>query len=958
MARNLATFFHVEATKHPQSLALTYCQDEVSERRITYRELEGEASEVARILCEGDTQGKQTEMLSLTSLKQRTQSKEVFNGKQSVVCEGLVSQGVEDQTTVIGILCSSGPEAVACILGILEKNAYLYIAPECTKRELTSLLLRVCPRKILVEEKYMKYFNEIFSDVVGSFDIFETHFKLVSLNSEKESAFKGMQVMKELAYVIPTSGSTGVPKYVYVPHRCIMPNVVDLVAMFGVGPEDCIFCAAPLTFDPSVVDLFMAFKAGAKLLMVSPQLLKIPSLLLPIMVRNKMTILQATPTLMLSFGRERLQKIFADNSHLKVLALGGEIFPKLSLIKQWLKKTCKVRIFNLYGITEVSCWASAAEVTVEEPLASSKQITTDNVKIPSSSDEQLNTLECMCTDMTPVGKALSSTIIKVLSEKGEEVGEGREGEIYIGGSERICWVDDGSVVFNDKEDSDVKTRQIQSILRPTGDRGILKNGKIYCLGRLDRQVKRSGQKVSLAEIERLCKSYTYVDACHVVLDNKDKIIAFVFSHLQEISEEVVWKDLKRNLSEWKLPDNVIVVKEVPFNKHGKVDIDQLLSTRPQSSTVNYNNFNHQSLEIFYKDLWKRIGKSKNINPRDNFIKCGGNSLNAVQFTEELGIFLGCEIPNLLDVLLNGTFLETYQLVRKYHHSRKSIDNIDNSHSETRKKIKSEYSDSQSSQDIRVKDDKESYRLYNDIPTSHSQGITQKYYSLDKEDRVPRYNSTSLTVVSRRGVNNRGTSPPKYTTVPYSVNLEWKYNLGKCIDSTPVVVEYNSAEAFVCVGSHSHKFACIDVITGTERWCVVLGGRIESSPSISRDGGYVYVGCYDGCLYCTCVEDGCIAWKFETGGEVKSSPVVDEETGCVIFGSHDKRLYCLTADGELEWSVKVSDGSIFSSPCISGDSVYVATLDGIISGVNKTTGSINWRLSVNKPVFSSLALYSK
>ena len=58
-----------------------------------------------------------------------------------------------------------------------------------------------------------------------------------------------------LAYVLHTSGTTGHPKLVWVPHCCIVPNIVDLRKRFHMHPDDCVFNAAPLTFDPSVVEV-------------------------------------------------------------------------------------------------------------------------------------------------------------------------------------------------------------------------------------------------------------------------------------------------------------------------------------------------------------------------------------------------------------------------------------------------------------------------------------------------------------------------------------------------------------------------------------------------------------------------------------------------------------------------------------------------------------------------------
>ncbi|XP_071549998.1 beta-alanine-activating enzyme isoform X2 [Panulirus ornatus] len=972
MARNLCTIFHTEAAKHPDNLAIVYCEDIHCQRKITYSELQREATEIAKVLSLSKTCDAHFSVLKTVAgdkkqqeqhchiIDEESMPESLFTEKQSIVCENLKSKNVDNMTsTVIGILCSPGPTAIACILGVLANNAYLYITPEYSRGELASIVKRIYMKSVLVEEKYLENVAEMVDVVLCSLYVFGTHFKLVSLHSEKESEFQRSNEMKDVAYVIPTSGSTGIPKYVYVPHLCIIPNIIDLVKLFEVGQEDCIFCAAPLTFDPSVVDLFLAFKAGARLVMVSPYLLKIPVLLLDIVLQNRVTILQATPTLLLSFGKERLKESFlGNNSSLKVLALGGEMFPKLSHLKQLVGEMCQTRIFNLYGITEVSCWATVAEVIISELVTDTEDSPPKTVSGEGMSDgfseRKVPLLGHSLKDMTPIGNSLSFTKVKVLSKSGEDVRDGEEGEIYIGGPERMCRVDDGTVNL-DARFSATENRQAPSFFRPSGDRGVLKGGKIYFIGRLDCQVKRNGRKISLSEITRVCRNFNYVETCHVALHNEKQIIAFVYPHYEYVTEEDVWKDLRNNLSHWKLPDDVIIVKELPFNKHGKVDIQKLMTARQVSSVNRSDKYKLQSLDKFYRDLWKRILGCNNASPHDNFVKSGGNSLKAIQFTEELENFLGYSIPNLLDVLLSETLLKTYQLAKKYY-SRNSFENVDIFHPKPSKIFKSE--------NIRMLDSHfqtnahGDYHTQNIIPSSYSEGICQEYDSLNKEEAPVKDGNLKLTVVSRRGILNKGTSPIHYKSIPYKIGLLWKYNLKKCIDSSPMIIEYGNGTSFAFVGSHSHKFACINAVTGTEHWCLQLGGRIESSPIISKNGAHVYIGCYDGLLYCICIESGQIIWKFTTGAEIKSSPIVDDEMGFVIFGSHDKILYCVTADGELTWKVSFSNGSIFSSPCISGNTVFVASLDGIVGGIDKNTGKIIWRRSVNKPVFSSLASYSR
>lgn len=873
--------------------------DESSFQQVTYKELQEESINVAGIISE-------------------RQGYDTFNRKSVSDCDS----NTDKYPSIIAILSHPGPAAIACILGVLKNNAYFYINPDCTKAELMTCVNRVRPHFILVEENVLTIANLDFSVVASSFSVFGKCFKLV--------LFKEVNaVNSDLAYVITTSGSTGTPKFVYVPHKCIMPNIYDFVNIFEINTEDSIFCAAPLTFDPSVVDLFMAFKTGAKLVMVAPHILKMPDVLLDIMIKKTVTILQATPTLMLSLKTKAKETILSSDSSLKVLALGGESFPKISVLKHWLGVNCKTRIFNIYGVTEVSCWATVTEVNVTECEQQTNYKGLETYNQVKNNENILDTLN-LTGDVVPIGKPLSFTIVKLLKSNLENAAEGEEGEIFIGGTARACWVDDGSLsslgCMNVKDDGS------KQVLRQTGDKGVLKNGNIYCLGRLDFIIKRNGQKVSLHEISRACETFSYVEKSMIIPEG-NKIIAFVCSRDKNvISKETVKKDLKSLLSNWKMPDEIIVVQEIPFNMHGKVCREKLLQKRPVGETCRIND--SDSLEHLLKIHWKTILGINNVHCKDNFVKCGGDSLSAVQLVEELEKHLQYEVPELLDIILNSSFENTLKSLTHYYLANNENETF---HPSKRPKKDNHKNESQAGQQSDMTERERSFG-----------NETQKFQT---------DSAIKKCVVSRRGFYNYGHFHVDLL-LPQHAEFSWKYNLGKCIDSSPLIVEYDNGKIFLFVGSHSHRFICTDAVTGGKYWSVTLADRVESSPSVSRDGRFVYVGCYSGDLYCLRIDDGHISWKYKTGDVIKSSPVVDHNTGYVMFGSHDKNLYCLNQEGKLIWKNEIAKGSIFSSPCICDNLVFVATLDGVIAGVEIISGVVLWKDHVSKPVFSSPAQYSQ
>lgn len=153
-----------------------------------------------------------------------------------------------------------------------------------------------------------------------------------------------------------------------------------------------VFLSSPLTFDPSVVDIFLALSSGAQLLIVPAVIKKMPNRLARLLFRDHQTTVlqvslhsletvpqlreprlhvlcvififpQVTPTLLLRFGHRILkQDVLSPSSSLRLLALGGEACPSPALLRSWKHEDNKTHIYNIYGITEVSCWACCYKI--------------------------------------------------------------------------------------------------------------------------------------------------------------------------------------------------------------------------------------------------------------------------------------------------------------------------------------------------------------------------------------------------------------------------------------------------------------------------------------------------------------------------------------------------------------------------------------------------------------------
>ncbi|XP_072171423.1 beta-alanine-activating enzyme-like [Diadema setosum] len=291
-----------------------------------------------------------------------------------------------------------------------------------------------------------------------------------------------------LAYALHTSGTTGKPKVVRVPHRCIVPNIQHLRDTFSITEDDVVFMASPLTFDPCMVEMFMTWSRGATLVMVPAQVKMAPRSLAEVLIKHHVSILQATPSLVGRFPLLMLREdLLGADSALRLLAFGGEACPPPSTLARWRGSGNQTEFHNLYGITEVSSWASC-------------------FKIPHK------WLEGYSNKSIPLGDPLKGTILTVRNERGQEVTSG-QGQLYIGGTERVCYLDD------DKE-SDITG----SVMRASGDVVEFKDEGLVYVGRLDDQTKRHGKRISLSGIKQAIETCAGVKSCAVFLMN-GKLIA-------------------------------------------------------------------------------------------------------------------------------------------------------------------------------------------------------------------------------------------------------------------------------------------------------------------------------------------------------------------------------------------------------------------------------------------------
>ncbi|XP_054204915.1 beta-alanine-activating enzyme isoform X2 [Homo sapiens] len=883
-------------------------------------------------------------------------------------------QGIRE----IGLYCQPGIDLPSWILGILQvPAAYVPIEPDSPPSLSTHFMKKCNLKYILVEKKQINKFKS-FHETLLNYDtftvehndlvLFRLHWKNTEVNlmlndgkekyeKEKIKSISSEHVNEEkaeehmdlrlkhcLAYVLHTSGTTGIPKIVRVPHKCIVPNIQHFRVLFDITQEDVLFLASPLTFDPSVVEIFLALSSGASLLIVPTSVKLLPSKLASVLFsHHRVTVLQATPTLLRRFGSQLIKStVLSATTSLRVLALGGEAFPSLTVLRSWRGEGNKTQIFNVYGITEVSSWATIYRIP-EKTLNS--------------------TLKCELP--VQLGFPLLGTVVEVRDTNGFTIQEG-SGQVFLGGRNRVCFLDDEVTVP-------------LGTMRATGDFVTVKDGEIFFLGRKDSQIKRHGKRLNIELVQQVAEELQQVESCAVTWYNQEKLILFMVSKDASV-KEYIFKELQKYLPSHAVPDELVLIDSLPFTSHGKIDVSEL-----NKIYLNYINLKSENKLSGKEDLWEKLQylwKSTLNLPEDLlrvpdeslFLNSGGDSLKSIRLLSEIEKLVGTSVPGLLEIILSSSILEIYNHIlqtvvpdedvtfRKSCATKRKLSDINQEEASgtslhqkaimtftCHNEINAFVVLSRGSQILSLNSTRFLTKLGHCSSACPSDSVSQTNIQNLKGLNSPVLIGKSKDPSCVAKVSEEG--KPVIGTQKMELHVRWRSDTGKCVDASPLVVipTFDKSSTTVYIGSHSHRMKAVDFYSGKVKWEQILGDRIESSACVSKCGNFIVVGCYNGLVYVLKSNSGEKYWMFTTEDAVKSSATMDPTTGLIYIGSHDQHAYALDIyRKKCVWKSKCG-GTVFSSPCLNliPHHLYFATLGGLLLAVNPV-----WQFSTSGPIFSS------
>lgn len=416
--------------------------------------------------------------------------------------------------------------------------------------------------------------------------------------------------IKDLAYILFTSGSTGNPKGVPIQNAQLEAYLAAAGPLVNPRPEDRFSQTFDLTFDLSVHDLFICWEHGATLVVPSEKQLRMPSAYI---VEQQISCWFSVPSLAYQM---RLQEDLVPGAFpgLRHSIFCGEALPTL-VAREWAKAAPNSVVENWYGPTEATIACSRFPVT-EQPIAD---------------------------DTVPIGTAFDGMELIIQDEElllaGRQLASG-----YLNDPEKTA------ASFISLPDGKPAYR--------TGDRAVLgDDGNVRFLGRVDNQVKVRGYRIELGEIESALRKVSGgLNSVALAWPGGAEIATTIIAALETDSADTasIKADLKAQLPEYMVPSMLFCVPEFPKNASGKMD-RRALGELLQSETEADQAWEAPSAEarILMNAIrtFAPLLSQEQILGAKNLFDAGMDSLAFVSVTTEIEHSLGLSLDQESVILL-------------------------------------------------------------------------------------------------------------------------------------------------------------------------------------------------------------------------------------------------------------------------------------------------------------------
>ncbi|RAJ46824.1 amino acid adenylation domain-containing protein [Kitasatospora sp. SolWspMP-SS2h] len=433
------------------------------------------------------------------------------------------------------------------------------------------------------------------------------------------------------AYVLYTSGTTGRPKGVEVPHSALANVLGSLRDRLGATPADRWLALTSLAFDISAVELLLPLTTGARVVLAPPGAHRDGPALLALLREQRITHVQATPS-----GWQLLLDAGLADTALTALT-GGEALPA-PLAAALTAATA--RLVNVYGPTETTIWSTCADPALDEHGA------------------------------VTLGEPLDNTRAYVLDQRLRPVPYGVPGELHLAG--------DGVAHGYRGRPGLTASRFRPDPYGPPGARmyrtGDLvrraPDGALEYLGRADTQVKLRGHRLELGAVEARLATHPGVARAAAALRGADRLVAYVVPAGPAPDPAELRAHLAAVLPAAVLPNAYAVLDTLPLTPNGKLDRAALPDPGParpdpapaagseNTGSTNAGSTNTGTGDAGPEDavlaavlaIWADVLELDDLGPDEDLFDLGGHSLTITAIAARVSRTLGVDVP--LDVFFD------------------------------------------------------------------------------------------------------------------------------------------------------------------------------------------------------------------------------------------------------------------------------------------------------------------
>lgn len=513
-------------------------------------------------------------------------------------------------------------EAITALLSVLKVGAaYVPIDAAYPENRVSFILEDVQAKFIITQKKMLKKINTN-GATVFCFD--------EKRNILKKQDFKTpKQVNREddEAYIVYTSGSTGQPKGVRIPHLGLNNLVEWHKKYYTVDHDAKASQIAGFSFDACVWEIWPYLISGSSLYIVDDDIKMNAKKIIRWIAKNKITHSFMPTPLVEAVLAEPLPKNWA----LKYLLTGGD------RLTSHTPKDNKFKLFNNYGPTECC-------------------VVTTSTEVDSVVSRKLPTL----------GFPINNAKCYVLDKSLKPLPDGMVGELYIGGEGlALGYINRPEIT----KEAFITNPFGSGRLYRTGDLvRRLSNGELDYWGRIDQQVQIRGFRVEVGEIEAILNNLNEINESVVVVQEEEQnkiLVAFIIhnDHLlkkEELDTEKIREKAKQDLPEYMVPTFYVVVDKFPITANGKVDRKKL----PIIDVHEYIATNYvppeTRTEKIIASVWRSLLKVEKVGVHDKFFDLGGHSLIATQIMARIRESFKIELP--LKLLFEG--YDIHELAKK------------------------------------------------------------------------------------------------------------------------------------------------------------------------------------------------------------------------------------------------------------------------------------------------------